>query len=305
MSNWMPSFSALRAFDATARHLNFVRAAEELSVTPSAVKQLVRKLEDSLGQPLVERDGRGLRLTAAGEAGARRISEGFSSIAAGVAAIRAHDERQRLILTVEPSFAATWLVPRLDRFREVCPDVDVLVDSSPALVDLTKDTVDIAIRFSRAAPSGLVSRRLFDEELCAYCSPALTSGAEPVLTIADLARVPLIHWDIGALGWAAETRQWMGWEQWLGKLGVTGIDSRRGPRFSDYYQAVQAAIAGQGVLLGSRLVMKDLIASNLLVTPFPEGVQTDLGYDVIASREAAERPEVLAFIEWIEAQALT
>ncbi len=303
MSDWMPSLAALRAFEATARHLSFVRAAEELHVTPSAVKQLVRRLEEALGQPLIVRDGRGLRLTEAGETGLGDLARGFAHLEQGVARIRAHDGRRRLVLTVEPSFAAAWLVPRLDRFRALCPDIDVLVDSSSALADLDRNAADVAIRFGAAHGEGQVVHRLFEEALCAFCAPALARGPGGLETLAGLNRVPLIHWDIPALGWGAATRAWMGWEPWLHRLGASHVDPRPGIRFRDYNLALQAAIAGQGVVLGSRPVLQDHVDAGLLAVPFPDTVGTDLGYDVTATAAAAERSEVQAFIGWVTAEA--
>ncbi|WP_187393998.1 LysR substrate-binding domain-containing protein [Oceaniovalibus sp. ACAM 378] len=299
MTDWMPSLNALRAFEATARHLSFVRAADELRVTPSAVKQLVRKLESALNTPLIERHGSGLRLTTAGHAGLHDIGQGFDQIARGVSQIRTHDDRKRLIISVEPSFATAWLVPRLDRFRSAFPEVDVLIDSSLALVDLHRGAADVAIRFGSEPEDGLVAQRLFDEALCAFCAPSLTQGEGAIRSLEDLDRVPLIHWDLAGLDWAKATRAWMGWELWLSRLGVGHIDSSRGIKFRDYNLAVQAAIAGQGVVLGSLPVMQDFVASGLLVRPFREKVETDIGYDLTATTAAIERPEVRDFIVWV------
>ncbi len=299
MSNWLPSLNALRAFEATARHLSFVRAAHELRVTPSAVKQLVRKLEGALNAPLIERQGSGLRLTAAGQAGLASIGQGFDQIARGVAQIRTHDDRKRLIISAEPSFATAWLVPRLDRFRSAFPEVDVLIDSSLALVDLRKGAADVAIRFGSKPKDGLVAQRLFDEALCAFCAPSLTRGEGAIRSLEDLDRVPLIHWDLADLDWAKATRAWMGWKPWLDRLGAAHLDSSRGIKFRDYNLAVQAAIAGQGVVLGSLPVMQDFVASGLLVRPFREKIETDIGYDLTATTAAIERPEVRDFVSWI------
>ncbi|WP_448325833.1 LysR substrate-binding domain-containing protein [Sulfitobacter sp. M13] len=299
MPDWLPSLNALRAFEATARHLSFVLAAQELHVTPSAVKQLVRKLEGALNAPLIERHGSGLRLTAAGHAGLGNIGQGFDQIARGVAQIRTHDGRKRLIISAEPSFATAWLVPRLDRFRRAFPDVDVLIDSSLALVDLRKGTADVAIRFGARPEDGLVAQRLFDEALCAFCAPSLTQGEGAIRSLEDLDRVPLIHWDLADLDWAKATRTWMGWKPWLDRLGAEHIDSSRGTKFRDYNLAVQAAIAGQGVVLGSLPVMQDFILSGLLVRPLREKVETDIGYDLTATMAAIERQEVRDFISWV------
>lgn len=300
MPDWLPSMNALRAFEATARHLNFAQAAAELHVTPAAVKQLVRKLEETLGLSLVERAGRGLRLTAVGAAGRDGLTRGFDHLGEAVRRMRAESGRRRLIVSAEPSFATAWLVPRLERFRLRAPDVDVLIDSSAHLVDLARGDADIAIRFGARPDDTLVAHRLFDEELCAFCSPHV---AEDLGEPADLARCRFIHWETSALGWATATRALMDWALWLEQTGVSGIEPHGGLRFSDYNLAVQAAIAGQGVVLGSRPVLADLVSAGLLVRAVPQSLRTDVGYDAVTARGVAASSEVEAFIAWITTEA--
>lgn len=300
MPDWLPSMNALRAFEATARHLSFARAAAELHVTPAAVKQLVRKLEETLGLSLVERAGRGLRLTAAGAVGRDGLAIGFDHLIEAVRRIRAEGGRRRLVVSAEPSFATAWLMPRLERFRVREPDIDVLIDSSAHLADLARGDADIAIRFGAGADDKVVAHRLFDEELCAFCSPQIAKGlAEPN----DLARCRFIHWETSALGWATATRAWMDWAVWLEQIGTSGVEPRNGLRFSDYNLAVQAAIAGQGVVLGSGPVLADLVSAGLLVRAVPQSLRIDLGYDAVTTRSAIERGEVNAFIDWIKTEA--
>ncbi|MGE3874182.1 MAG: LysR substrate-binding domain-containing protein [Parvibaculaceae bacterium] len=300
MSDWLPSMNALRAFEATARHLSFAQAAAELHVTPAAVKQLVRKLEETLGLSLVARAGRGLRLTAAGAAGRDGLTTGFDHLAGAVRRMRSEGGRRRLVVSTEPSFATAWLVPRLERFRLREPDVDVLIDSSAHLVDLARGDADIAIRFGARPDDTVVAHRLFDEELCAFCSPQAAEGLDGP---ADLARCRFIHWETSALGWATATRTWMDWTLWLEQVGASGVEPPSGLRFSDYNLAVQAAIAGQGVVLGSAPVLADLVSAGLLVRAVPQSLLTDIGYDAVTTRGAIERAEVKAFIGWITTEA--
>jgi LysR family glycine cleavage system transcriptional activator len=303
MDEWLPSLNALRAFEATCRHLNYARAAEELRVTPAAVKQLVRKLEVSLGIDLVVRRGRGLAITAAGHAGCEELTLGFGQIHRAVARMRAHQARRRLIVSVEPSFATAWLVPRLERFRAGNRDVDVLIDSSLHIVDLDQGAADVAVRFGARPGHGLVAHRLFDERLCAFCSPSLALGERGVRRVEDLERATLLHWDTTALTWADVTRKFMAWQNWLEMVGAKHVDGQGGVRFSDYNLAVQAAIAGQGVVLGSLPVLRNLVESQLLLCPFPECLETGIGYDIVATRQALERREVRGFVDWIMAEA--
>ncbi len=303
MSNWLPSLNALRAFESVSRHLNYRVAAEDLNVSPAAVKQLVSKLGNGLGSLLVERKGRGLALTDAGKAGREDLSRAFRLIATSVEKMRSADRRQRLIVSVEPSFATAWLVPRLDRFRNRNAHIDVLIDSSLQLVDLERGAADIAIRFGGTPTAGLSFRRLFDEELCAYCSPALMSGRNGIERLEDLERVTLLHWDLSQLEWANATRKWMGWKPWLAFVGASHITPGVGLRFGDYNLALQAAIAGQGVILGSLPILQSLVEAKFLVNPFPHTVRTDIGYDLVTTERVRARPEVTSFLDWIADEA--
>ncbi len=303
MSDWLPSLNALKAFEAVSRHLNYARAAEELRVTPAAVKQLVSKLEEALGAQLVKRSGRGLELTSSGQSGCTKLAAGFAQVRDAVDSMRTPDMRKRLIVSVEPSFATAWLVPKLDGFRKSNGEVDVLIDSSLKIVDIENDAADIAVRFGLAPRDNLVSHRLFDEQLCAFCSPSLASGPRKLNEIDYLQHATLLHWDLSDLSWAHATKRWMGWQPWLTQVGAGHISSATGIRFSDYNLAVQAAIAGQGVVLGSLPVLHNLVEANLLVCPFRERVTTDIGYDLVTTQRALQRTEVQAFMDWIIAEA--
>lgn len=303
MHDWLPSLNALRAFEAVARHLSYRRAAEELHVSPAAVKQLVGKLEAVLGTTLVQRSGRGLALTTIAIAGRDELARGFRQITSAVEKMRMRDQRQRLIVSVEPSFATAWLVPRLERFRSVNAQIDVLIDSSLQLVDLEGGAADIAIRFGGRPIAGLIAQRLFDEELCAFCSPALTAGRDGLRRIEDLERVTLLHWDLSQLEWASATKKWMGWKQWLEFAGASHVTPGVGLRFGDYNLALQAAIAGQGVVLGSTPILRSLVEAKLLLNPFPHKVTTDIGYDLVTTERARTRPEVASFLDWISNEA--
>ena len=303
MSHCLPSLNTLRAFEAVARHLNYRLAAEELSVSPAAVKQLVSKLEDTLGVVLLERRGRGLVLTAKGRSGCGDLNRAFQLMASAVENMLANEQRKRLIISVEPSFATAWLVPRLEKFRISHPGVDVLIDSSMHIVDLERGAADLAIRFGAKPADGLLGVRLFDEELCAFCSPALANSQPNLRRLEDLEHVTLLHWDLTQYEWASATRKWMGWKTWLSHTSVDHVTQNGSLHFSDYNLALQAAIAGQGVILGSKPVLARLVDAGLLVDPFNTKVTTDIGYDLVTTERAKLRPEVQYFINWIAAEA--
>ncbi len=294
MSGWLPSLNALRAFEAVSRHLSYRDAAAELGVTPAAVKQQVRGLEETVGAPLMRREGRGIALTAAGTSAAGDLREAFRGVRRAVAKLRRLDQRQRLTLTVEPSFAAAWLVRRLDAFKRRHPEIDVLIDSSMRVVDLEREEADVAIRYAVAPGEAQLVHRLFDDETLAVCSPALAEGPPPLRSLADLEAVTLIH-----LEWMSPSFHWFDWQVWLASAGAAAVQPRRELRFNDYPLAIQAAIAGQGVVLGSWPIVRDAVESGLLVSPFRERVRLEVGYDLVATKTAMARPEVAAFVDWM------
>jgi LysR family glycine cleavage system transcriptional activator len=299
MTGWLPSLNALRAFDAVARHLSYQSAAEELHVSPAAVKQLVSKLEDALGTPLFVRAGRGLAITRAGRAGQEDVGKAMHHLAASVEKMRNLSQKQRLIVTVESSLATTWLVPKLAGFKARHPQIDVLINSSQEIVDLHRGDADVAIRYGVPERADLITHRLFDDAIFPACSPALAKGPPTIRNLDDLVSVPLIHWDISHLQWAHSTRKWFVWDRWLERVGMAAVNTEGSLYFSDYGQAVQAAIAGQGMVLASWPILRDAVEANLLVCPFREKVTTDIGYDLVTTPRAQKRPEVQQFITWV------
>ena len=299
MANWTPSLNALRAFEAVCRRLSYSKAAEELSVTPGAVKQLVSKLEASVGATLIRRRGRGLELTPVARAALGDLSEAMRLIDRAATTLRRREERSRLLVTVESSFATAWLAPRLGSFRAAYPDVTVLIDSSQAVADVEAGEFDVAIRYGALTTGGMIAHRLFEDEIFPVCSPTLTKGPPPLRRLEDLAEAPLIHWDISHMPWAEATARWFSWPAWLRRQGAEALATEAGLYFSEYGQAVQAAIAGQGILLASWPILRAPVEAGLLVAPFSERVTTDIGYEVVTSPRAAERGEVAAFIDWI------
>ena len=298
-SSWLPSLHAMRAFEAVSRHLSYQQAAEELNVTPAATKQLVGKLEAALGRPLLQRKGRGLELTQEGLAGQADLAVAMRYISSSVAKMRRQRQTNKLIVSVEASFATAWLVPRLEEFRAGHPDISVLIDSSQQIVDLHQGEVDVAIRYGAERNKTLIVHRLFDDQIFPACSPSLANGPPKLEQLDDLADTTLIHWDISQLAWARETRRWFTWDSWFSRVGADHLASDKGLHFSDYGLAVQAAIAGQGVVLASWPILREPVAACLLVCPFAKKVTTDIGYDLVVTPAAASRPEVGAFISWL------
>ncbi|MEM8649098.1 MAG: LysR substrate-binding domain-containing protein [Pseudomonadota bacterium] len=303
MSEWLPSLNALRAFEAVSRHLSYQLAAKELHVTPAAVMQLVQKLEASLDTQLVKRQGRGIALTDAGLEGANDLSLGFKRLHEGVSKIRKTQDRSSLTITAEPSFAITWLVKRIDAFKRIHSDIDVLVDSSSRIIDLHREPTDIAIRYAVKAHDDLISHRMFDDETLAVCSPSVAEGPPVLENLKQLENVPLIHMNMSGPEWSSPAyRNLFDWQSWFENVGAADIKPGRGIRFNEYSLAIQAAIAGHGVVLGSLPLVVDAIEAGLLVSPFEERAKANIGYDIVTTRQALKNPNVEAFLEWILAE---
>ena len=301
MSNWLPSLNALRAFETTARKKSYRKAAEELGVTTAAVKQLVEKLENLLGEKLFLGRGQNLKITSVGEVGLEELSISFKQIERTVNRMKSYENKNRLVITCEPSFASAWLVPRLNKFKTLNPSIEVLIDSSPKVVSLSDGSIDLAIRFGvNDYSSRLNVERLYDESLAPYCSPSLIHGSKKISNFSEIENYPLLRWDTSQFNWSNNTKRWMDWENWIkfAKLD-TNLNLNYGPKFTEYNLALQCAIAGQGFILGSTPVLSDLINKGLLIDPFNLSIKTDLGYDLVYEKKTFIKPEIEKFISWI------
>ena len=296
MARNLPPLNSLRAFEAAARHLSFTKAAEELHVTPAAISHQIKALEEQLGVPLFRRLTRALRLTQAGQAALPPMRDGFDSLADAVDLLRAHENSGAITVSIDPSFAAKWLVPRLDRFRAALPDLDVRLDATDKLTDFQRDNVDLAIRYGSGNYPGLEVERLLSEEIFPVCSPKLLEGPAPLAQPSDLRHHTLIH-----LEWDSENVTAPNWRMWLLAAGIHDINYTRGPVFSMTTLALQAAIEGQGVALASSFLVADDLAAGRLVVPFDLSVcdPLDFAYHVVVPKRTADLPKVVAFKTWL------
>jgi LysR family glycine cleavage system transcriptional activator len=298
MSRRLPPLNALRAFEAAARHLSVSKAAEELHVTPAAISHQVKGLEEWLGVQLFRRLNRQILLTDAGQTCLKGLREGFDRLADTVAKVQVGTSGGPLTVTVAPSFASKWLVPRLDRFRRQHPDIDLRIDASTGLADFARDGIDIAIRFGPGRYPGLRVDRLLTEEMSPVCSPALLRGAHPLRQPADLRHHSLLHIELPISGDVQPT-----WEMWLLAAGVRDVDWTRGPRFTNSSMAIETAVAGEGVVLGSNVLVADDLAAGRLVKPFAVNLPVDFAYFVVSPEPTADRPKIAAFRAWVIEEA--
>ena len=294
----LPSLNALRAFEAVARKLSFARAAEELCVTKAAVAQQVRQLEEEIGAQLVERQGRGLRLTEAGVAGAAGLADGFALLARAARAMREAKGRAFLVLNCSPSLAATWLVGRIGKFKASHPEFDLLVDANPGGEMLERGDIDAWIRWGDGSFPGFVATRLFKDEVFPVCAPLLLSGDPPLGAPADLARHTLLH-----LEWSPAYLTWPTWADWLKAAGAKQVDATRGVFFNQMAMAIAAAAEGQGVALASSGTAADALASGRLVAPFEVSMRALSGYFFLSRAAEADAPRIKALREFLVAEA--
>jgi LysR family glycine cleavage system transcriptional activator len=292
MARRLPPLNALRAFEAAARHLSFTKAAEELHVTQAAISHQVKGLEDRLGVTLFRRANRSLRLTEAGQSYLPAIRDAFDSIDAATARLATRDRSGLLNITCMPSFAASWLVHRLGRFRTAHPDIDVRLAPDERLTDFAREDVDIGVRYGRGNWSGLIAERFLTEDVFPVCSPTLLKGAHPLRRPEDLQHHTLLHDDI-------ETD----WRRWLVAAGVEGVDPTRGIHFTSSSLMLQAAVAGQGVALGRSALASNDLSAGRLVRPFEVSLPVEAAYYIVYPEAYASRRKVIAFRDWLMTEA--
>ncbi len=295
----LPSLNALRAFEAAARHLSLTKAARELHVTPAAVSHQVKALEADLGVSLLRRVKGEFVLTETAQTVLPVLRAGFDQIAEAARRLRADEARHFLTISVGPTFAATWLVRRLGAFRAAFPEIDVRLQTTDKMADFARDGVDIGIRFGAGHYPGLQAIRLFDEEIYPVCSPELLERGPPLDSPADLAGHTLLHSE-GT--WALTKGEPLDWQMWLRAAGAEEVDALRGPRFSHASLALQAAIEGQGLALGSKSLAQDDLAAGRLVRPFDVVLPVNFAYYLVYPEDTAERPKIANFRHWILAE---
>jgi len=293
-----PPLNALKVFEAAARHLSFTKAADELNVTPGAVSQQIKSLEEFIGGPLFRRTGRALLLTDAAQASLPALREAFDRLDEAARILTARNDSRRLTVSVAPSLAAKWLVPRLDRFHERAPELEVWISADMEVVDFAVDDVDLAIRYGPGRYAGLETELLMGETILPVCSPRLLLGEKPLRSPADLAHHPLLHDGSPDREVSSPT-----WPMWLKAAGVAGVDGARGAKFNQSSLVIEAAVAGKGVALAKQtLALADLEAGRL-VSPFNLSTPSTFSYFIVHPASKARNAGVKAFKKWLHEEA--
>ena len=298
-SDRLPPLNALRAFEAAARRLSFTQAAEELNVTPGAISQQIRQLEDFAGTPLFKRTGRSVLLTDAAQASLPLVREAFDRIAEAGRVMQAPARKGRVMVSSAPSFAAKWLAPRLERFQLANEGIEAWISADMSLTDFNTADADIAIRYGRGSYDGLKSEKLMDETVLPVCAPRLLEGPNAILKPEDLRHHTLLHDES-----SENDPSCPDWTSWLRAHGVTGVDGTRGPRFNQGILVIESAAAGRGVALAKQAIAAADLEAGRLVAPFASGsTPIDFGYWLVWPKGRHLSPEVRAFIKWIKDEA--
>jgi len=284
----LPPLKSLRVFELAARHLSFTKAAAELFVTQAAVSHQIKTLEEFLGLKLFRRRNRSLLLTEEGQNYFSEIRTIFSSIQEATDRLLESSEKGALTISLPPSFAIQWLVPRLADFNHLQPEIDVRIKAVDKEEGSLIDDVDVAIYYGKGHWPGLRADKLYQECLIPLCSPQLINGDKPLLTLADLSQHTLLH---------DTSRQ--EWKQFVKENEICNINVNHGPIFSHSTMVLQAAVHSQGIALGNNVLAQPEMASGRLVAPFDRVLMTDNAFYVVCHEKQAETGRVATFRDWM------
>ncbi|WP_417842243.1 transcriptional regulator GcvA [Thalassospira sp.] len=291
MRRVLPSLTALQFFEASARHLSFTKAAQELNVTQSAISRQVRSLEEYLGRDLFRRIRQRLKLTPAGDAYAAQVRDLLDRAEAATLQVMAYSgEGGMLNVGTLPTFGARWLVPRLGDFRTAWPDIQLNLITQIRPFDFAEEAIDIAIHFGEANWPGCVFHRLMGETLIPVCAPKLLKDNDDLPIARDRIRncTLLQH----------ATRP-TAWQDWLMAAGVPAVDDLAGPRFEHFHMVIQAAVAGLGLALMPEFLVREELDNGRLLAPFDLSIPSHHAYYVVYPEEKESTFAVRAFRDWI------
>ncbi|MFQ5582658.1 MAG: transcriptional regulator GcvA [Mariprofundaceae bacterium] len=288
-SKSLPSLNALRAFAVAGRCLSLTTAAEELFVTPSALSHQIRGLEEALGVKLFERTYKGLELTKAGQSILPGIRDGFEQISQALALLQERPEEDVLTVSMLSTFAMRWFIPRLARFQQIHPDIDVRISTSVALVDFKREGIDCAIRSGAGTWPDVIAQRLFAEQFAPVCSPALATPDTPLAKPEDLQHHTLLH---------AELRP-DDWRIWLHSAGAGNLRPKHEQVFETRNFAIQAAVDGLGVAIIDPSLVTEEIHSGRLIQPFAQILASESAYYLVYPERVAQSRRITAFRDWL------
>ena len=289
----LPPLNWLKAFEAAGRHLNFTHAAEELGVTQAAISQHVKALEEYLDMILFHRRHQCLVLTDAGSSYLPKLSSAFDLVAAGTSEVLSQGSGGGLTVRVPSSFSTKWLIPRLEKFHAMHPDIDIRLTSLGQEANFLADNVDLEIRNGTGQWPRLKSTLLIPEEIYPVCSPSLFGPEKEKIHHRDLLETTLLD----VPGYAE------GWDVWLNEVGARPFSNHTSISFDQSLMAIQAAISGVGVALGRSSLVEDEIKAGRLISPFDAVLKASSAYYIICPPEFTTRPRIRAFSDWLLSEA--
>lgn len=283
----IPPLNGLRAFEATARHLSFTKAADELCVTQGAVSRHVKNLEEYLGVTLIQRNTRHLSLTDAGTTMLSGLTMAFNTIASTTATVT--KQRKDFNLLVSSSFAMLWLIPRLQRFEEDAANPHVRITTRGGMIDFDRDNFDAGIIYGDGQWPGVEAELVLREHLVPVCSQALLKGDHPLTRIENLKHHTLLH----------PSTDHRDWRTWLQAREISDVDPDEGLAFETMDAALRAASSGHGIAISDLSLIQDELKTQWLLQPFPESFYSGRGYYLVYQRQHAEQPQFARFRHWL------
>lgn len=284
----LPPLNALRAFEASARQLSFTRAAEELFVTQAAISHQIKALEEHLGLKLFMRKNRALLLTEDGQSYYQDIKDVFTSLHEATERLLARGAKGAITVSLQPSFAIQWLVPRLNAFNLLNPDVDVRIKAVDQPDNSLTEDVDVAIYYGRGRWPNVHADQLHTEYLIPVCSPLLLEGKKPLKSVEDLTQHTLLH----------DTSR-RDWKRWFKEVNVKATNVNHGPIFSHSAMVVQAAVYGQGVALAQSILAQPEIDAGRLVVPVEHSLVSKNAFYIVCRENQVDVGKIAAFREWV------
>ncbi len=294
MSMKLPPLNAMRAFEAAARHSSFTKAADELCVTPAAISQQIKFLEDYLQIRFFIRSNKGIAMTEAGKTYYPLVTEGFQTLARATRRLNSFKSSDHLNVSILPSLASQWLGRYLFEWCVQYPDIQITVQATHNEEDLNKSEYDIRITYGERHYQNTICEQLVTDSVSPVCSPALLQKENQLLSPSDLKNFRLLHID-----WGGSYDTLPSWDEWLSAANVESSIHERSPIFNLSSLAIQAAVKGEGVVLGQNLMVRDEIASGLLVKPFELSLPLREAYYITYTESTLSKPGAQIFLAWL------
>jgi len=288
MGRRLPPLNSLKCFEAAGRLLSFTDAARELNVTQAAISHQIKVIEEFLGVSLFERYPRRLALSEQGKALLPDVTEAFDRVSQAIGSLSQEQYSNLVSVRLAPSFAAKWLSPRLKYFWLQFPEIDLCLFHAHDAVDFEREEIDIAVTYGKGDWPGVVADKLLGLDFFPVCSPAFMCNDKPLTELDNLRYYSLLH-----------DANYECWRDWLELAGVRGIDSGKGTIIDDTNVLIQAAIDGQGIVLGSTTFVEDHLESGKLIKPFDINLVNEFCYYVVCPESHLKNPAVRAFKEWL------